>query len=187
MYTRIFLLFVLVLLRTPLGFRRKYRLLMHDTQIWKLHEIYFWMRNIHLCVRSSVCNICIICMCRRSFDIVDSFRSWLRHNGLPNMISVLKWMYREILFLCTNPWMNYECLLPNCGFRIISNADLWYKSNYTPPKIKEIHNSIMDIHCANNVPWYSYCDSWKCIKVFWGRGHNLNYGDRLNIKMWSYQ
>ena len=58
-------------------------------QIWKLCEIYFWMKIFHSCVGLSVCNTCTSFMYRRGFIIVQLFRPWRKHNGPQNLIRVL--------------------------------------------------------------------------------------------------
>ena len=68
----------------------KYSLLMHGIRFESFVKFIFEWKK--LTVGLSVCNICIIFMYRRGFIIVQLFRPWLKHNGLPNPIRVLRCM-----------------------------------------------------------------------------------------------
>ena len=54
--------------------------------------------------------------------------------------------------------MNYDLNNQVVDFTI--SFDRKFITIYTPSSVKEMYNSIMDIHSANNEPQYS-CDLWK--------------------------
>ena len=72
--------------------------------IWKYHKVYFAMKNTHLCVRLSVCNIDVLYLS----IVVALFISWLRHNGLPKLIRELRCVYNEKSSICMDLNVNYE-------------------------------------------------------------------------------
>ena len=84
---------------------------------WKMF-IYMWLYP--------VCNICTILKYQRGLIIYDhelfimDSQTWLP-------------MYDEKVFLCTNPCMNYQFLLSNCGLAHIRHVGRILTSTYTPP------------------------------------------------------